>query len=191
MLRAALLVLAVALPLQSQTPPPSGIHVGSGPAPAAGCNSAAQVGRLYARNDAAAPNATLFVCANIGAKVYAWESVHAGPLQTSVGLTGDGSKSNPARIDPNAGVLTHLRFTDSSDPGALPNGACSKPRPVQAAGVTVADTVLVGNPFLGIAGLFAVAQPENGQIVYQLCNLSGAAQRPGNRQYTFFVIRSF
>jgi hypothetical protein len=51
---------------------------GSG-APASGeCDAAAEVGQLYLRDDAAAANATLYICSKTGASSYAWELVAGG-----------------------------------------------------------------------------------------------------------------
>jgi len=49
------------------------IRRGAGVPAAAECDAAGEVGQLYARSNAAAASASLYVCANNGAGTYAWE----------------------------------------------------------------------------------------------------------------------
>jgi hypothetical protein len=58
------------------------IRRGSG-APASGeCDAAAEVGQVYARSDAAAANATFYVCSKTGGSTYAWELLGGGGAYT-------------------------------------------------------------------------------------------------------------
>lgn len=79
LLALVLLVLTFPAFAQSTFPTPaSRVRRGSG-APSAGlCNTAAAVGQIYARQDAGAAGATLYVCANTGVATYAWEVSGSG-----------------------------------------------------------------------------------------------------------------
>lgn len=50
----------------------TGVITGSGAPSATTCDSAGEVGSLYARTGVAAYNATFYVCENVGAATYAW-----------------------------------------------------------------------------------------------------------------------
>src|SRR5262245_27717299 len=54
------------------------IKTGSGTPPAADCNAAAKVGRLYARSDAGSAGTTLFICSNTAPGTFGWEQTGSG-----------------------------------------------------------------------------------------------------------------
>jgi hypothetical protein len=167
---------------------------GAGAPVASDCNSASHVGRVYVRSDAAAQNASLYLCANTAAGNYAWElaqSTSGATVNTAAGIAGDGSAGNPIKLDSASGVVSHLTFSDSFDHGTIPTASCSTLRTVAAAGVTPGDVITVGNPVYGAGGVFAIAQPGVDELFYQVCNLSGTAYSPGNKQFLFFALRSF
>ncbi len=58
-------------------------------APSIGCALSTDVGKVYTRNDAAAVNATLYICSKVSASTYSWE------LAQSAGSSGGSGSSLP------------------------------------------------------------------------------------------------
>lgn len=89
----------------AQAPPPTQWDVRQNGAPTSGCSSSQDVGKRYSRINAAATNATLYVCSNTGASTYAW-ALTGGTPDTSVYLT---------RATDQAGTDRYCRSTTGND----------------------------------------------------------------------------
>ncbi len=60
------------------------VITGAGAPSSSNCNSASEVGNVYARNNAAAAFATFYVCANTAASTYAWELYSSGTVNSGI-----------------------------------------------------------------------------------------------------------
>ena len=149
---------------------------GSGVPAAAACDSASEVGRVYARSDAQAVASTLYVCSQTGAGTYAWELVQGGG--------GGGAPTNASYLTMGSdGTLTAER--------ALAAGT----------GLTLTDGGANGNATLANAGLLrphtkrwalvlptgGVSQSSLGEVSNILGNASAVAPDSNNGQLTNYA----
>ena len=159
------------------------VQRGTGVPASAGCDTAAEVGKVYARSDAQTTNATHYVCSQTGVGTYAWELTQAGGGGAPSGaayvtMSLDGGLSAERVLTAGTGIT--LADTGANGTATLANSGLLKPHTkrwaiVMPSGVT-GQTNLGDSPSTSGAWSNVVPDSNNGQ----LSNYASAATTDSN-----------
>jgi hypothetical protein len=114
----------------------------------------------------------------------------AGNIYTGTGLTGDGTASNPIKIDPSGAVASQAFFTAGLDFPSISAGSCSELN-ITATGATAGATVVPGWPSTLNNGLVGMMYSGTDVIVVRLCNVTASAIDPASLTFSARIIGGF